>query len=234
MKATVIGCGRWGSFIAWYLRKIGHEVTLYGREGSRHIEQFCRTRTNGLVTLEDDVRITTNLREALESELICISIRSQNLPDLMAQIAAQNVSGKTFALCMKGIEVTTLRRLSEIAEEAVGDCNDVAVWLGPGHVQEFVNGVPNCMVIDSRSEAVKERLIAWLSGGLIRFYYGTDLIGNEIGAAAKNCGRHAGRHGSFFAQGRADEPRHEGSFPIDRSDGRQRLFGLWFVPSGRL
>lgn len=87
---------------------------------------------------------------------------------------------------MKGIEVTTLRRLSEIAEEAVGDCNDVAVWLGPGHVQEFVNGVPNCMVIDSRSEAVKERLIAWLSGGLIRFYYGTDLIGNEIGAAAKN------------------------------------------------
>lgn len=165
MKATVIGCGRWGSFIAWYLRKIGHEVTLYGREGSRHIEQFCQTRTNGLVTLEDDVRITTNLREALESELICISIRSQNLPDLMAQIAAQNVSGKTFALCMKGIEVTTLRRLSEIAEEAVGDCNDVAVWLGPGHVQEFVNGVPNCMVIDSRSEAVKERLIAWLSGG---------------------------------------------------------------------
>lgn len=79
-----------------------------------------------------------------------------------------------------------MRRLSEIAEEAVGDCNDVAVWLGPGHVQEFVNGVPNCMVIDSRSEAVKERLIAWLSGGLIRFYYGTDLIGNEIGAAAKN------------------------------------------------
>ena len=35
MKATVIGCGRWGSFIAWYLRKIGHEVTLYGREGSK-------------------------------------------------------------------------------------------------------------------------------------------------------------------------------------------------------
>ena len=42
------------------------------------------------------------------------------------------------------------------------------------------------MVIDSRSEAVKERLISWLSGGLIRFYYGTDLIGNEVGAAAKN------------------------------------------------
>ena len=186
MKATVIGCGRWGSFIAWYLRKIGHEVTLYGREGSKHIEQFRQTRSNGLVTLEEDVCVTTDLREALQGELICISIRSQNLPDLMAQIAAQGVSGKTFALCMKGIEVTTLRRLSEIAEEAVGGSNDVAVWLGPGHVQEFLAGVPNCMVIDSNSEAVKERLISQLSGGLIRFYYGTDLIGNEVGAAAKN------------------------------------------------
>ena len=93
MKATVIGCGRWGSFIAWYLRKIGHEVTLYGREGSKHIEQFRQTRSNGLVTLEEDVRVTTDLREALQSELICISIRSQNLPELMAQIAAQGVSG---------------------------------------------------------------------------------------------------------------------------------------------
>lgn len=186
MKATVIGCGRWGSFIAWYLRKIGHEVTLYGREGSKHIEQFRQTRSNGLVTLEEDVRVTTDLREALQSELICISIRSQNLPELMTRIAAQGVSGKTFALCMKGIEVTTLRRLSEIAEEAVGGSNDVAVWLGPGHVQEFLAGVPNCMVIDSSSEAVKERLISQLSGGLIRFYYGTDLIGNEVGAAAKN------------------------------------------------
>ena len=34
MKIAVIGCGRWGSFIAWYLDKIGNEVTLYGRESS--------------------------------------------------------------------------------------------------------------------------------------------------------------------------------------------------------
>ncbi len=138
---------------------------------------------------------------------------------------------------MKGIEVTTLRRLSEIAEEAVGDNNDVAVWLGPGHVQEFLAGVPNCMVIDSNSEAVKERLISQLSGGLIRFYYGTDLIGNEVGAAAKNViGIAAGMLDGMglSAQGRADEPRHAGGFPIDCGDGRQRIFRLRALPSGRL
>ena len=42
------------------------------------------------------------------------------------------------------------------------------------------------MVIDSRDEAVKHKLITELSSNLIRFYYGTDLIGNEVGAAAKN------------------------------------------------
>ena len=78
MKATVIGCGRWGSFIAWYLRKIGHEVTLYGREGSKHIEQFRQTRSNGLVTLEADVRVTTDLREALQTRSRRNGIQSQD------------------------------------------------------------------------------------------------------------------------------------------------------------
>ena len=186
MKATVIGCGRWGSFIAWYLHEIGHEVTLYGREGSARLEAFRQTRTNGMVTLAADVRLTSDMDEALSSSLVCISIGSQGLSTLMREIAARGVAGRTFVLCMKGIEVTTHRRLSQIAQEAVGACNDVAVWLGPGHVQEFVAGVPNCMVIDSRSEQVKRRLVEQLSGDLIRFYYGTDLIGNEIGAASKN------------------------------------------------
>ena len=62
----------------------------------------------------------------------------------------------------------------------------MAVWLGPGHVQEFTRGVPNCMVIDSADEALKAMLVEALASDLIRFYYGRDLIGNEIGAAAKN------------------------------------------------
>ena len=186
MKATVIGCGRWGSLIAWYLHEIGHEVTLYGREGSARLEAFRQTRTNGMVMLAADMRLTSDMDEALSSSLVCISIGSQGLSALMREIAARGVAGRTFVLCMKGIEVTTHRRLSQIAQEAVGACNDVAVWLGPGHVQEFVAGVPNCMVIDSQSEQVKRRLVEQLSGDLIRFYYGTDLIGNEIGAASKN------------------------------------------------
>ena len=56
MRMSVIGCGRWGSFIAWYLHHIGHEVTLYGREGSAHMAQLIKTLSNGLVTFAPDVR----------------------------------------------------------------------------------------------------------------------------------------------------------------------------------
>ena len=42
------------------------------------------------------------------------------------------------------------------------------------------------MVIDSANEEVKRRLVQSFSSDLIRFYYGGDMIGNEVGAAAKN------------------------------------------------
>ena len=87
---------------------------------------------------------------------------------------------------MKGLEQGTGRRLSQIAQENLDPSNAVAVWLGPGHVQEFYRGIPNCMVIDSSREDVKRLLVRSFSSDLIRFYYGEDLIGNEVGAAAKN------------------------------------------------
>ena len=87
---------------------------------------------------------------------------------------------------MKGIEISTGRRLSEVVTESTDATNKVAVWLGPGHVQEFYAGIPNCMVIDSEDDGVKRLLVNSFSSELIRFYYGEDLLGNEIGAAAKN------------------------------------------------
>ena len=98
----------------------------------------------------------------------------------------QALQNKTVVLCMKGLEMGTGQRLSQIAAECLHPSNAVAVWLGPGHVQEFYRGIPNCMVIDSADDAAKRRLVQAFSSDLIRFYYGGDMIGNEVGAAAKN------------------------------------------------
>ena len=186
MKITVIGCGRWGSFIAWYLDHIGHEVNLYGRESSANMQRFMAERRNDYIELPESLKLTTDINSVLDSEVVVISIGSQNLEKLIEQLAQLGVRDKIFVLCMKGIEMGTGRRLSEIATAGLDSSNRVAVWIGPGHVQEFYKGVPNCMVIDSLDEDVKSFLVEKFSSELIRFYYGADLIGNEVGAAAKN------------------------------------------------
>ena len=71
MKISVLGCGRWGGFIAWYLRHIGNDVTIYGLEEDPGYQSLKSTRTNGILTYDDDVKFTSSLKEALEgSDLV--------------------------------------------------------------------------------------------------------------------------------------------------------------------
>lgn len=190
MKITVIGCGRWGSFIAWYLDSIGHTLKVYDKASSPAMQELLATRTNGVLTYPESIQLTLDLEDALSSDVIVISIPSQVLRSLMGEITPYKPQNKTFILCMKGIEITTGKRLSQITSEFMctdpADNNQVAVWIGPGHPQEFARGVPNCMVIDSAHGPTKQMLVNEFSSNLIRFYYGRDLVGNEIGAAAKN------------------------------------------------
>ena len=132
------------------------------------------------------LELTCDLDKALSNDIIVISINSQGLRALMKEIKDKGVTNKTYILCMKGIEIDTGKRLSEVVDEFKDEFSNVAVWIGPGHVEEFVKGVPNCMVIDSLNNDTKEMLVKEFSSNLIRFYYGSDMIGNEIGAASKN------------------------------------------------
>ena len=187
MKVSVLGCGRWGSFISWYLNRTGHEVCEWGRENSPSFSVLKNTGKNEYVELAKTIKLTSNLKEALEfSDTIVISISSQSLREFMKSVVEIGVKDKDFVLCMKGIETSTGKRLSEVMIESGVDKNHVAVWVGPGHIQAFTQGIPNCMVIDSSNEQLKHTLADAFRSELIRFYYGSDLIGTEIGAAAKN------------------------------------------------
>jgi glycerol-3-phosphate dehydrogenase (NAD(P)+) len=165
---------------------MGHDVTLYGMADAPEMQRFLETRSNDLLSLPESVHLTTDITDVTHAEAIIISIPSQALSGLMGELKPLQLRDKTVVLCMKGIEISTGRRLSEIATEALDESCPVAVWLGPGHVQEFYKGNPSCMVIDSQNNEIKHRLVDAFSSDLIRFYYGQDLIGNEIGAAAKN------------------------------------------------
>lgn len=187
MKISVLGCGRWGSFIAWYLSGLGNEVYSWGREEEYSYQILKKTGRNEYVALDKKITLTCNLKEAVErAETIVISISAQGLRGFMQRIMEFDVSEKNFVLCMKGIEIDTGKRLSEILVESGVPIENIAVWVGPGHIQSFTKGEPNCMVIDSVNEKLKRKLVHEFKSKLIRFYYGNDLIGTEIGAAAKN------------------------------------------------
>ena len=186
MRITVLGCGRWGSFLAWYLQRAGHAVALYGRASSWRMARLLESRENDLLRLPEAVELTTDLGAAVRrAEALVISVGVQSLSGQLRELAPCGLDARPLVLCMKGLEAETGARLTEMVRQELGGV-PCAVWVGPGHVQDFLRGVPNCMVIDSADAALRERLVQAFSSDLIRFYYGDDLIGNEIGAAAKN------------------------------------------------
>ena len=186
MKIGIIGCGRWGSFLSWYLDRTGHDVALYGRKSSQNMQTLLATRKNEFLELNCNIKLTTEMSDFEDKDVIIISIGSQGLRNVFEELREKGLTHKSFVLCMKGIEISTSKRLSQIANEFLAPNGRVAVWLGPGHVQEFYAKIPNCMVIDSEDEDFKKQLIGEFSSDIIRLYYGEDIIGNEIGAAAKN------------------------------------------------
>ncbi|MBQ3597512.1 MAG: NAD(P)H-dependent glycerol-3-phosphate dehydrogenase [Clostridia bacterium] len=187
MNISVIGCGRWGTFITWYLSNHGHQVVLWGRTGSEKFNSLKQTRKNEYVSINENVLLTDDLSNAVKhAQIIIISISSQSLREFMSTLSNYNIKDKIILLCMKGVECDSGKRLTEVVLDYGVDKNKVAVWVGPGHIQDFVSGYPNCMVIDSYSQELTKMLADSFRTELIRFYYGNDVIGSEIGAAAKN------------------------------------------------
>ena len=187
MNITLLGCGRWGSFIAWYMNSIkNNNVMVWGRDNDPILDNLIKTRKNDYVEFPESIQLTHDLNLAINhSEIIIISISAQGVRELMNNINKINgFKDKIFVLCMKGIEDSTGKRLSEILIESGVDKNNIAIWVGPGHIQEFTRRVPNCMLIDSYNHKLTQFLVSEFSSNLIRFYMGNDIIGSEIGAAA--------------------------------------------------
>ena len=189
MNITLLGCGRWASFIAWYMDSIKHNnVMVWGRDNDPLLDDLIRTRKNDYVEFPESIGLTHDLNKALNhSDIIIISISAQGVRDLMSHVSQiPSYKNKTFVLCMKGIEDSTGKRLSEVLIESGVPKERIAVWVGPGHIQEFTRHVPNCMIIDSYNPELTKYLVSNFSSNLIRFYLGNDVIGSEIGAGAKN------------------------------------------------
>lgn len=187
-QISVIGCGRWGTFLGWYVANYCDvdTVLLYGMENSRTYIDLKEKRQNEYLSLSDNMLLTSNIHEALANDFIIVSISCQNLRDLAKQINQYNVEGKTFLLAMKGLEESSAEILADVFLSEIDQKIHVATLGGPGHVEDYVRKVPSAAVIDSYEPATQDYVINIMQSDLIRFYYGTDIIGNQVGAALKN------------------------------------------------
>ena len=87
MKVSVLGCGRWGSFIAWYLDKIGKKVILWGRTSSKNLERIIKTGQNDFIKFPSSIKLTNDLDYAVRtSEVLVISVSSQSVRIFMEML----------------------------------------------------------------------------------------------------------------------------------------------------
>ena len=105
MKVTVIGPGRWGSCITWYLNKIGNDVTLYGMANDPAMIGFKANRKNSYLELPTSVKLSTDINSVSEAEVVVTSVPTQALQGLMDELKPLNIKNKIFVYCMKGIEI---------------------------------------------------------------------------------------------------------------------------------
>ena len=83
-----------------------------------------------MLSFRESIEFTDNLEEAIASaEVIIISISSQALRSFMERLSKLDLKGKTIVLCMKGIEVATGKRLTEIVSEFITNETKLAIWV---------------------------------------------------------------------------------------------------------
>jgi len=187
-KVSVIGCGRWGGFLGWYCATYKKSDVLFlGVPGDPAYESLLKTGNNGYCQMPENVSYTTQMEEVLKNDFIIISIGCQGFRGLCKQMSSYDLNGKKLLLAMKGLEAETSKRMTQIlAEEIQQPLLQAAVLGGPGHPQDYIKGIPSCVVVSSATEEAKLEIANYLNSELIRAYYGADLIGNEIAAALKN------------------------------------------------
>jgi len=186
MKVSVLGCGRWGSFHLWYAAKQGFTVTGWEPAGSGPFRELMKKRSNPYLELPESICLTTDLSRALEADQINVSVPAQHFRKLAFELSAYDLRNTDLVLCMKGLETGSGKRLSTVCMEEGVRARSISAWIGPGHPQDFVKGVPGCMLVVSEDDKAAGRITGRMGSSLVRMYRSTDMIGCEIGAASKN------------------------------------------------
>src|SRR3954449_9370614 len=190
-RVAVFSAGSWGTAFGLVLADAGNDVTLWARR-----EEVCANINDKHensdyfpgIELPTAVRATTSPDEALDgAEFIVLSVPSQTLRENLAEWAPLLPDDAVLISLMKGVELGTTKRMSEVIAEVTGAGPDrIAVVSGPNLAPEIASREPAASVVACEDEHVARRLQALCHSRAFRPYRSTDVLGCELGGAYKN------------------------------------------------
>ncbi|WP_462417845.1 NAD(P)H-dependent glycerol-3-phosphate dehydrogenase [Kytococcus sp. Marseille-QA3725] len=190
-RAAVLGAGSWGTAFAQVLVDAGTEVTLWGRR-SELVDAVNARRRNPQYLPDHDLpealRATTDVAEACDgADVVVLAIPSQTLRDNLGRWGSAIGADATVVSLLKGVELGTGLRMSEVVTEVAGiDPGRVAVLSGPNLAREIVQRQPSASVVACADAVRADQVAEACDAPYFRPYTSHDVIGAEIGGAVKN------------------------------------------------
>jgi glycerol-3-phosphate dehydrogenase (NAD(P)+) len=190
-RIAVLGNGSWGTAFSMVLADAGGEVALWGRrpEATAHINE-AHENADYLpgIALPETIGATSDPAEALDrAEVVVLAVPSQTLRENLTAWSPLLHPDCVLVSLMKGIELGTTRRMSEvIAEVTQAPPERIAVVSGPNLAKEIAQRQPAASVVACADEAVAEKLQQVCLTAYFSPYTNTDVVGVELGGAVKN------------------------------------------------
>ncbi|MGH9251797.1 MAG: NAD(P)H-dependent glycerol-3-phosphate dehydrogenase [Acidimicrobiales bacterium] len=190
-RVGVFGTGSWGTAFALVLADAGTDVVMWGRRPEL-CEAVNRTRRNPDylpdIELPPAIRATPEPAEAADGvDLVVLAVPSQTLRANLTNWALQLPGSAVLVSLMKGIELGTAKRMSEVIGEVAGAGPDrVAVVSGPNLAREIAQRQPAASVVACADESVARRIQQACHSPFFRPYTNTDVVGTELGGTVKN------------------------------------------------
>ncbi|MER5400176.1 NAD(P)H-dependent glycerol-3-phosphate dehydrogenase [Streptomyces sp. NPDC002599] len=191
VRAAVFGTGSWGTAFGMVLADAGCDVTLWARRpGLADAVNSTRMNPDYLpgIELPENLRATADPAEAARgADFTVLAVPSQTLRGNLADWVPLLAPDTVLVSLMKGVELGTVKRMSEVIEEVAKVSADrVAVVTGPNLAKEVAQRMPAAGVVACRDEAVARRIQTACHTPYFRPYTNTDVVGCELGGAVKN------------------------------------------------
>lgn len=187
LRIAVLGAGAWGSALAVHFAA-RHEVTLWTRSEA-HAQTMSGERQNARylpgIALPPALKITHRLDDAIRNaELVLVAVPSGALRGLLEQLAALKLGCPLIWVC-KGFEEGSGKLPHEVVAETLPEIPS-GVLSGPSFAIEVAKGMPSAMTLASHHKRITDDIAHRLHGGTLRIYTSEDVVGIELGGAAKN------------------------------------------------